>query len=85
MSIQTVKVFQNSEFTFEMKLISFASVQFIQLRAVFAVVIDKHRNSSLRRKTYNYRRNIVFHGASKEILRNIVFLLRRGTSLLFLE
>jgi hypothetical protein len=72
MSIQTVQVFHNSEFIFEMKLISFAFVQVIQLRAVFAVVIAKHKNSSLRRKPYNYRRNIVFHGAFQEILRNIV-------------
>jgi len=85
MSIQTAKVFHNSEFIFEMKLISFAFVQVIQLRAVFTVVIAKHKNSSLRRKPYNYRHNIVYHGAFQEILRNIVFLLRRGTSLLFLE
>jgi hypothetical protein len=45
MSIQTVQVFHNSKFIFEMKLISFAFVQVIQLRAVFAVVIAKHKNS----------------------------------------
>jgi hypothetical protein len=80
MSIQTVKVFHNSEFIFEMKLISFAFAQVIQLRAVIPVVIAKHRSSSLRRKPYSYRRYISFHGAFQEILRNIVFLLRRETS-----
>jgi len=76
MSIQTVKVFHISEIIFEMKLISFAFVQVIQLRVGFAVVIAKHKNSSLRGKPYNYRRNIVFHGAFQEILRNTVFLQR---------
>lgn len=80
MSIQTVKVFHNSEFIFEMKLISFAFVQVIQLRAVLAVVIAKYKNSSLRRKPYNYRRNIVFHGAFQEILRNIVSSEKRNIS-----
>jgi len=80
MSIQTVRVFHNSEFIFEMKLISFAFVQVIQLRAVFAAVIAKHKNSSLRRKPYNYRRNIVFHGAFQEILRNIVSCQKRNIS-----
>lgn len=79
MSIQTVKIFHISEIIFEMKLISFAFVQVIQLRAVIA----KHKNSSLRRKPYNYRRNIVFHGAFQEILRNIVFLLWEDEHLYF--
>ena len=76
MSIQTVKVFHISETIFEMKLISFAFVQVMQLRVVFAVVIGKHKNSSLRGKPCYYRRNIIFHGAFQEILRNIVFLQR---------
>jgi hypothetical protein len=80
MSVQTLKVFHNSECIFEMKLISFAFAQVIQMRAVFAVVIAKHKNSSLRRKPYNYGRNIVFHGAFQEILRNIVSSEKRNIS-----
>jgi len=73
MSIQTVKVFHISEIIFEMKLISFAFVQVIQQRVVFAVIIAKYKNSSLRRKPYNYRRNIVFHGALRKFAEILCF------------